>query len=125
MSGDILSRLYPEADVEEGEQGINQEDTVEGRIERLYGKQELEEKVKQVLLVGAAADVIMDQIGETVNFQKLETIDEAVDHCLSNADEGDILLLSPACASFDQFESYEARGDHFRALITDREGWTK
>ena len=85
----------------------------------------LEEKVKEVLLVGAAADIIQDQIGDLIQTTQLETIDEAVEHCLKNADEGDILLLSPACASFDQFDSYEARGDHFRSLLMDQEGWTR
>jgi len=85
----------------------------------------LEERVKEVLLVGAAADVIRSQIGDSVHIQQFETIDEAVDHCLRHADEGDILLLSPACASFDQYESYEARGDHFKSHIMNKEGWSR
>jgi len=85
----------------------------------------LEGRVKEVLLVGAAADTIETQIGHTIESRKFGTIAAAVDHCLEQGEEGDILLLSPACASFDQFENFEARGDHFRTLIQSREGWSQ
>jgi UDP-N-acetylmuramoylalanine--D-glutamate ligase len=85
----------------------------------------LEDRVKQTLLVGAAAESIKSQIGDAINVLQFDTIDQAVEHCLTSADEGEILLLSPACASFDQYDSFEARGDHFRSIITKQKGWTK
>jgi UDP-N-acetylmuramoylalanine--D-glutamate ligase len=41
----------------------------------------------------------------------------AVDHALANAVEGDILLLSPGCASFDQYDGMAKRGEHFKACV--------
>lgn len=84
----------------------------------------LEGRIKEVLLVGAAADTIETQIGRSIESSKLETIEAAIDHCFEKGEEGDILLLSPACASFDQFENFEARGDHFRSLVESKEGWS-
>ena len=46
------------------------------------------------------------------------TLDEALAAARANAAAGDVVLLSPACASFDQFRDFEARGDHFRDLLT-------
>ncbi|HLK44852.1 MAG TPA: hypothetical protein VKT18_02635, partial [Acidimicrobiales bacterium] len=44
------------------------------------------------------------------------TLDAAVAHAAGLARPGDVILLSPACASYDQFENYERRGEAFRAL---------
>jgi UDP-N-acetylmuramoylalanine--D-glutamate ligase len=49
-----------------------------------------------------------------------DTIDVAVAKALDNAATGEVLLLAPACTSFDQYTDFEARGKHFRALIADR-----
>ncbi len=46
------------------------------------------------------------------------TLEQAVAHCHGAARPGDVVLLSPACASWDQFEDYRARGSRFRALVT-------
>ncbi len=85
----------------------------------------LEGYSREVLLVGAAADIIETQIGRSLLTCRLDTISDAVDYCLAHGQDGDVLLLSPACASFDQFDNYEARGDHFRSLIQAQEGWSK
>ena len=49
-----------------------------------------------------------------------ETMEEATEKALTDSEEGDILLLSPACASWDQFKSYEERGDLFKKLILEK-----
>jgi len=85
----------------------------------------LENHIRIVLLVGAAADVIENQLGRSLPTLQVDTISQAIDHCLQAGSPGDVLLLSPACASFDQFDNYEARGDHFRTLIQARDGWSK
>ena len=50
---------------------------------------------------------------------QLPTLDAALHRAAALARPGDVVLLSPACASYDQFSHYEARGDHFRALVAD------
>jgi UDP-N-acetylmuramoylalanine--D-glutamate ligase len=85
---------------------------------------QLEESTREVLLVGAASDIIETQISPALPTRKLENIESAINYCLENGTNGDVLLLSPACASFDQFENFEARGDHFRTLIQTHEGWS-
>ena len=57
-------------------------------------------------------------------YDKAGTLENALDLALRDAAEGGrdnpVILLSPACASFDQFKSYEHRGDVFRALVQNR-----
>lgn len=84
----------------------------------------LEDHLQQILLVGDASDIIDTQIGRDVTTSRMDTIDSAIDFALKEGQPGDVLLLSPACASFDQFENYEARGDHFREQIQDQTGWS-
>ena len=48
---------------------------------------------------------------------RINTMKEAFGVAIGDAREGDIVLLSPACASFDQFKNYVARGEHFEALV--------
>lgn len=85
----------------------------------------LEVHTKEVLLIGSASETIFNQIGNTIPTQQVETLDKALAHCLEHGDSGDVLLLSPACASFDQFKNYEDRGDQFRSLVHSQEGWTQ
>jgi len=76
----------------------------------------LREKAAGILLIGGAAPVIAEQLSDDLPIHQLTTLDEAVETALEKGQVGDILLLSPACASFDQYENYEARGEHFREL---------
>jgi UDP-N-acetylmuramoylalanine--D-glutamate ligase len=67
-----------------------------------------------VHLVGEDAGRIADQIGVDDRDGDLE---RAVAHARSLAQPGDVVLLSPACASYDQYPDFEARGDHFRRIV--------
>ncbi len=69
-------------------------------------------RVTKAYLVGTAADQFADQLGD-VAYEKSGTVEAAVKAAAKNAKSGDVVLLAPACASFDQFESFEARGDAF------------
>jgi UDP-N-acetylmuramoylalanine--D-glutamate ligase len=75
----------------------------------------LRERVKRVYTIGAAAQKIESQIaGEVITSGTLEN---AVKQASASAGSGDIVLLAPACASFDQFQNYEHRGRVFKELV--------
>ena len=77
----------------------------------------LRERVKRVYTVGAAAAKIEEQIAGATAAIRAETIETAVRKAAASATAGDIVLLAPACASFDQFQSYEHRGRTFKELV--------
>jgi len=52
-----------------------------------------------------------------VAVEECETLENAVNRAAEDSQPGDVVLLSPACASFDQFRDFEARGDRFRELV--------
>jgi len=73
--------------------------------------------VKGILTIGSAAAKIEEDLGGPVPILPCRTLEEAVRTGLTVASSGDVLLLSPACASFDQFRDYEERGRQFKELI--------
>ena len=77
----------------------------------------LREKAILALLIGAAAEKIERQISGSVAIERVETLERAVDVASNAAKPGDIVLLAPACASFDQFQNYEHRGRVFKDLV--------
>lgn len=77
----------------------------------------LRDKAVLALLIGAAADKIEKQIAGSVAIQRAGTVENAVDCAYHAAHSGDIVLLAPACASFDQFQNYEHRGRVFKELV--------
>jgi len=74
-------------------------------------------RVKAILTIGEDADTIAAELGDLATTTPCGTLDEAVRKARGLAAPGDQVLLSPACASFDQFRSYEARGDAFRLQV--------
>jgi UDP-N-acetylmuramoylalanine--D-glutamate ligase len=76
----------------------------------------LRQRVKRVYTIGAAAGKIESQIkgAEVVH---AETLENAIRQAHSSAQAGDVVLLAPACASFDQFKSYEHRGRVFKEAV--------
>jgi UDP-N-acetylmuramoylalanine--D-glutamate ligase len=80
-------------------------------------QQPLREKATLALLIGAAAGKIESQIAGSVAIDRAETLNRAVEIAAHTAHAGDIVLLAPACASFDQFENYEQRGRIFKDLV--------
>ena len=77
----------------------------------------MKEKVRGVLLIGAAADKIENHLHGEVSTVKCGTLEAAVLHARVSARSGDTVLLAPACASFDQFENFEHRGREFKRLV--------
>lgn len=77
----------------------------------------LKERVKRVYTIGAAAEKIESHIAGSAEITKAVTIDVAVRKAMEAASPGDVVVLAPACASFDQFTSYEHRGKVFKELV--------
>ena len=77
----------------------------------------LRERVKCVYTIGAAAEKIEKHITGATKIAPSRTMDKAVAQASTNAQTGDIVLLAPACASFDQFQNYEHRGRVFKELV--------
>jgi UDP-N-acetylmuramoylalanine--D-glutamate ligase len=74
--------------------------------------------VSRAYLIGEAADEIAEALArEGVRFRHSVDLDRAVADAAGEAEPGDVVLLSPACASYDQFESFEKRGARFRQLV--------
>jgi UDP-N-acetylmuramoylalanine--D-glutamate ligase len=76
-------------------------------------------KARAALLIGAAAEKIAEQLTGAVPLIACGTMDRAVDEARARARRGDIVLLAPACASFDQFENYEHRGRVFKQFVQE------
>jgi len=81
----------------------------------------LRERSVLALLIGAAAEKIEQQIAGSVATERAGTMERAVEMASQAARRGDVVLLAPACASFDQFENYEHRGQLFKELVHKRE----
>ena len=73
--------------------------------------------VKRAYLIGEAMEPFAAEIGDAIPVEKSGDMASAVKQAAAAARPGDIVLLSPACASFDQYKDYEQRGDAFRALV--------
>jgi UDP-N-acetylmuramoylalanine--D-glutamate ligase len=81
---------------------------------------ELPDNVRSIHLIGAASDQLaaaLDAVGR--EYARDETLDRAVVHAAELALPGDIVLLSPATSSFDQFRNFEERGETFRRLVEE------
>jgi UDP-N-acetylmuramoylalanine--D-glutamate ligase len=76
-------------------------------------------QIKQAILFGEAAPLIEEAWGLHMAVGRVSTLAEAVRQAASLAQEGDVILLSPMCASFDEFKNYEERGDTFKKLVRE------
>ena len=82
----------------------------------------LRRRVKAVYTIGSAAQKIESQIRGMVPIVSCETLEKAIAAARGAAHPGDVVLLSPACSSFDQFENYEHRGRVFKELVFEHVG---
>lgn len=79
---------------------------------------QLREKVHTIIAIGEARKEIKDQLtGVVPHLREAENLEEAVALASKQAKRGEIVLLSPACSSFDMFENYEDRGDQFKKAV--------
>ena len=79
----------------------------------------IEAKVRKLVLIGADADNIESQLKDHAEIVRAETMADAVKKSFENAENGDSVLLAPACASFDMFKGFEERGDVFKNAVAD------
>jgi UDP-N-acetylmuramoylalanine--D-glutamate ligase len=77
----------------------------------------LRQKVKLLLLYGAAREIMQAALIGATRIECVQTLSEAVARAAAEATPGDTVLLSPACASFDQFNNYAERGRLFQKLV--------
>jgi UDP-N-acetylmuramoylalanine--D-glutamate ligase len=83
----------------------------------------LRSRVRAVYTIGAAAAKIESHLRGVVAIHSCETLERAVTTAAAAAHPGEVVLLAPACSSFDQFENYEQRGRIFKELVHDWRGW--
>ena len=76
--------------------------------------------IKKAYLIGAATNEFANTLGDDLPWEKCQTLDVATRAAFkdakTNGDDAPVVMLTPACASFDQFKSFEARGDAFRDI---------
>ena len=77
--------------------------------------------LKTVIAFGQAKELILLAIGDAVRSTSAMDLDEALSLAQNYSQPGDIILLSPGCASFDQFDNFEDRGDYFKDLVNTME----
>jgi UDP-N-acetylmuramoylalanine--D-glutamate ligase len=90
-------------------------------LKPLYGR------IAKAYLIGEAAPQFAATLGNDVVYEISGTLEKAVAHAARDAerdDAGAVVMLSPACASFDQFKNFEVRGDHFVGLVAALDGVT-
>ena len=73
--------------------------------------------VRKAYTIGEAGELFASLLSPHMNVAECETLERAVGEAAREAEAGDTVLLSPACASFDQFRDFEDRGDRFKELV--------
>jgi UDP-N-acetylmuramoylalanine--D-glutamate ligase len=78
----------------------------------------VKDRVKGMVCLGTDNSKLKAHFGNTLElFAQTDQLEQAINQAMRWANEGDIILLSPACASFDLFKNYEDRGDQFKATV--------
>jgi UDP-N-acetylmuramoylalanine--D-glutamate ligase len=76
-------------------------------------------KVRKLVLIGEDAETIAGELGGVAAIDRATDMKDAVARSFAAAEKGDVVLLAPACASFDMFESFEHRGKVFKSAVAD------
>ncbi|MBP9881677.1 MAG: UDP-N-acetylmuramoyl-L-alanine--D-glutamate ligase [Chitinophagales bacterium] len=78
------------------------------------------EKVKKIYAIGSSAEKVFNYFHSKVKTEIKKDFEDVINTALSEAREGDVVLLSPACASFDMFDNYEHRGKVFKEIVNNK-----
>jgi UDP-N-acetylmuramoylalanine--D-glutamate ligase len=78
------------------------------------------DKVKKIYAIGSSAEKVFNYFHNKVKTEIKKDFDEVINAAISEAREGDVVLLSPACASFDMFDNYEHRGKIFKSIVNNK-----
>ncbi len=73
--------------------------------------------VKKIYAIGSSAKKIYDYFQNSISVEILDSLEASVIKAMEEADSGEVVLLSPACASFDMFDNYEQRGEVFKKVV--------
>jgi len=79
-------------------------------------------KAKRVYLIGESAEMMREALAGRVPTEMCGNLERAVAAAARQAKRGEVVLLSPACASFDQYVDFARRGDHFHELVGALDG---
>jgi len=79
----------------------------------------VKQRVRLLVLIGRDRDQISEQLAGSTHIVMAENMHEAVQICQQEARTGDVVLLSPACSSFDMFKNFEDRGEKFAAAVEE------
>ena len=82
----------------------------------------MKEKVKHLILIGETQKKFKGILNGSFGYEESHSMEEAVLLAKAKAENGDIILLSPACASFDMFKDYEDRGNRFKTIVKNLQG---
>ena len=80
------------------------------------------DRVDRVIALGATAPAVVEAFGSVAEIDLVVDIPAAIERARDVAQPGSTVLLSPGCASFDQYKSFDLRGDHFRSLVLSAHG---
>jgi UDP-N-acetylmuramoylalanine--D-glutamate ligase len=83
----------------------------------------LQDRARAIYTIGAAAAKIESQLRGVVPIISCITLDKAIAAAAAAAHPGEVVLLAPACSSYDQFENYEQRGHVFKELVSELQSW--
>ena len=80
-------------------------------------KQTLKQKVKHLILIGETRSKFRQFLNGSFSYEDADSMEEAVRQAVGKAASGDVVLLSPGCASFDMFKDYADRGNQFKTIV--------
>lgn len=82
-------------------------------------KDVVKEKVRKIYAIGSSKEKVYEFFKSVVDVEKKETLQDCITAGLNEAEENEVVLLSPACASFDMFNNYEHRGEVFKEAVME------